>query len=96
MLRITSAKMTNWIVRRALLTFIASIAMLLPTLPVLAADKQKDEDKLANLKAPVALHFAYSNFCRVHSALRVTPAMEAGLTDHVWSISELLFLQHAV
>ena len=35
--------------------------------------------KLANLKAAVALHFAYYNFCRVHSSLRVTPAMEAGL-----------------
>jgi IS1 family transposase len=46
--------------------------------------------KLANLKAAVALHFAYYNFCRVHSSLRVTPAMEAGLSDHVWSIGELL------
>jgi transposase-like protein/IS1 family transposase len=46
--------------------------------------------KLANLKAAVALHFAYYNFCRVHSSLRVTPAMEAGLTDHIWSIAELL------
>jgi hypothetical protein len=46
--------------------------------------------KLLNLKAAVALHFAYYNFCRVHSSLRVTPAMEAALTDHVWSIGELL------
>lgn len=46
--------------------------------------------KLANLRAAVALHFAYYNFCRVHSSLRVTPAMEAGLTDHIWSIAELL------
>ncbi len=46
--------------------------------------------KLANLKAAVALHFAYYNFCRVHQTLRVTPAMEAGLTDHVWTIAELL------
>ena len=46
--------------------------------------------KLANLKAAVALHFAYYNFCRVHKSLRVTPAMEAGLTDHVWTIAELL------
>ena len=46
--------------------------------------------KLLNLKMAVALHFAYYNFCRVHSSLRVTPAMEAGLTDHVWSIAELL------
>jgi len=47
--------------------------------------------KLANLKAAVALHFAYYNFCRVHSSLRVTPAMEAGITDHVWELRELLF-----
>jgi transposase-like protein/IS1 family transposase len=46
--------------------------------------------KLANLKMAVALHFAYYNFCRVHSSLRVTPAMEAGITDHVWTITELL------
>ncbi len=46
--------------------------------------------KLANLKAACALHFAYYNFCRVHQTLRVTPAMEAGLTDHVWTIAELL------
>lgn len=46
--------------------------------------------KLDNLKAAIALHFAYYNFCRVHSSLRVTPAMEAGLTDHVWQLDELL------
>lgn len=46
--------------------------------------------KLANLKAAVALHFAYYNFCRVHSSIRVTPAMEAGITDHIWTIAELL------
>jgi hypothetical protein len=46
--------------------------------------------KLENLKAAIALHFAYYNFCRVHSSLRVTPAMEASLTDHVWTVAELL------
>jgi IS1 family transposase len=46
--------------------------------------------KLDNLKAAVALHFAYYNFCRVHASLRVTPAMESGLTDHVWTMNELL------
>jgi hypothetical protein len=46
--------------------------------------------KLANLKAAVALHFAYYNFCRIHQTLRVTPAMEVGLTDHVWELKELL------
>ena len=34
--------------------------------------------------------FAYHNFCRVHSSLRVTPAMEAGITDHVWTLAELI------
>jgi hypothetical protein len=46
--------------------------------------------KLSHVKAAVALHFAYYNFCRVHSTLRVTPAMEAGLTAHVWTVAELL------
>ncbi len=46
--------------------------------------------KLSHLRAAIASHFAYYNFCRVHSSLRVTPCMEAGLTDHVWSIAELL------
>lgn len=46
--------------------------------------------KWENLRAAVALHFAYYNLCRIHSSLRVTPAMEAGLTDHAWSLAELL------
>lgn len=46
--------------------------------------------KLENLKSAVALYFAWYNFCRVHQTLRVTPAMEAGLTDHAWSVAELL------
>jgi IS1 family transposase/transposase-like protein len=46
--------------------------------------------KWENLRAAVALHFAYYNFCRVHSSLRVTPAMESGLADHVWELRELL------
>lgn len=41
-------------------------------------------------KAAIALHFGFYNFCRVHSSLRVTPCMGAGITDHVWSIRELL------
>jgi hypothetical protein len=48
--------------------------------------------KLDNLKAAVALHFAYYNFCRVHTSLRVTPAMAAGVTDRVWELSELVDL----
>jgi len=46
--------------------------------------------KLENLKAAVALHFAHYNFVRIHSSLRVTPAMAAGVTDHLWSLSDLL------
>jgi transposase-like protein/IS1 family transposase len=46
--------------------------------------------KLSHLKAAVALHFAFYNFCRVHSSIRCTPAMESRLTDHVWSMAELL------
>ena len=40
--------------------------------------------------AALALWFAYYNFCRVHRTLKVTPAMEAGITDHVWELRELL------
>jgi len=40
----------------------------------------------------VAIHFLYYNFCRVHQSLRVTPAMESLLSDHVWSIEELIGL----
>lgn len=46
--------------------------------------------KLVNLQAAVAVFMAFYNFCRVHQTLRVTPAMEAGLTDRVWTIHELL------
>ena len=46
--------------------------------------------KLDNHKAACALHFAYYNFCRIHTSLRVTPAMEAGIADHAWSMRELL------
>jgi IS1 family transposase len=46
--------------------------------------------KLENHGHAVALYFMHYNFCRVHKTLRVTPAMEAGLTDHVWEIEELL------
>ena len=46
--------------------------------------------KLENHKAAVALHFAHYNFCRIHGTLRVTPAMEAKITDRVWTIEELL------
>src|SRR3981081_1835776 len=45
--------------------------------------------KLENHGHMVALYFMHYNFCRVHKTLRVTPAIEAGLTDHVWSLVEL-------
>jgi IS1 family transposase len=45
--------------------------------------------KVENLRHAVALHFAFYNLCRIHQTLRVTPAMEAGLTDHVWDIGEI-------
>jgi IS1 family transposase len=48
--------------------------------------------KVENHAAAVALWFAYYNFCRVHQTLRVTPAMESDLADHVWSIEELVDL----
>jgi hypothetical protein len=40
----------------------------------------------------VALHFMYYNFARVHQSLRVTPAMEAGVSDHVWTLAEIVAL----
>ena len=46
--------------------------------------------KWGNLKAALALYFAWYNFCRVHRSIRMTPAMEAGLTDHIWGIAEIL------
>lgn len=46
--------------------------------------------KIENHCHAVAIHFAHYNFCRVHQTLRVTPAMEAGLADHVWELDELI------
>src|SRR6266446_201486 len=51
--------------------------------------------KVENHAAAVALHYIYYNFCRVHQTLRVTPAMEAGITDHVWSLEEVARLLDA-
>lgn len=48
--------------------------------------------KVDNHRHSVSLHYMYYNFCRVHQTLRVTPAMEAKLTDHVWSLEELCAL----
>jgi IS1 family transposase len=48
--------------------------------------------KVDNHRHSVALHYMFYNFCRIHQTLRCTPAMEAGLTDHVWSLEELIAL----
>jgi len=46
--------------------------------------------KVENHAYAVAIHYMHYNFCRVHKTLRVTPAMEAGITDHVWNGEEML------
>jgi IS1 family transposase len=46
--------------------------------------------KWENLEAAYALWFAYYNWCRIHSSLRVTPCMEAGIESHIWTIAELI------
>ena len=48
--------------------------------------------KIENHIAAVSLYFMYYDFCRVHQTLRVTPAMEAGISNHVWSVDELVSL----
>jgi IS1 family transposase len=48
--------------------------------------------KLENLEHAVALHYMHYNFCRIHQTLRVTPAMEAGIADHVWPLDEIISL----
>jgi hypothetical protein len=48
--------------------------------------------KIENHEHAVALHYMYYNFCRIHQTLRVTPAMEAGISNHVWSLEEIVGL----
>lgn len=48
--------------------------------------------KVENLEHAVSLHFMHYNFARIHKTLRVTPAMEAGIADHVWSLEEIAAL----
>jgi hypothetical protein len=50
------------------------------------------QKKLENHEHALALYFMHYNFCRIHQTLRVTPAMEAGITDHVWSLDEVIDL----
>ena len=51
--------------------------------------------KIENHIAAVAIYFMHYNFCRIHQSLRITPAMAAGVTDHVWSIEEVCALSQA-
>ena len=48
--------------------------------------------KLENHEAAIALHYMYYNFARIHQTLRVTPAMEAGVSNHVWNLEEIVNL----
>jgi len=50
--------------------------------------------KVQNLEHAVALHFMHYNFGRIHQTLRVTPAMEAGISDHVWTVREIVALSN--
>jgi len=51
--------------------------------------------KAENLAAAVAVHFMHYNFGRIHQSVRVTPAMAAGVSDHVWEIDEIVSLLDA-
>ncbi|MGA2170194.1 MAG: hypothetical protein ABSG62_18505 [Terracidiphilus sp.] len=46
--------------------------------------------KKENLRTALALHFWFYNFARIHGTLRVTPAVESGIIDHIWTIQELI------
>jgi hypothetical protein len=46
--------------------------------------------KIENHEAAIALHYMHYNFARVHQTLRCTPAMEAGVSNHVWSLEEIV------
>jgi hypothetical protein len=46
--------------------------------------------KVENHAHSVALHYMHYNFCRIHKTLRVTPAMAPGVTDRLWSISDMV------
>ena len=48
--------------------------------------------KIENHEHSVAIHYMHYNFARIHQTLRVTPAMEAGVSDHVWSLEEIIAL----
>jgi len=48
--------------------------------------------KVDNHRHMVALHYMHYNYCRPHGTLRCTPAQEAGLCDHIWTVGELIAL----
>jgi IS1 family transposase len=48
--------------------------------------------KVENHVAAIAIHYMHYNFCRIHQTLRITPAMAAGITDHVWSLGKIISL----
>ena len=51
--------------------------------------------KIENHAHAVALHFVYYNFCRIHSKLRMTPAMAAGISTRLWEVSDIVALLDA-
>jgi hypothetical protein len=50
--------------------------------------------KIENHAAMVAIHAVHYNFARIHKTLRITPSMAAGLSDHVWSLEEIVLLDN--
>jgi len=61
----------------------------------LHSSDQRIQHKIENLGHAVALHFMFCNFGRIHKTLRVTPAMEAGIADHVWILEDIAALVKA-
>jgi 2-methylaconitate cis-trans-isomerase PrpF len=51
--------------------------------------------KVENHAAAVSLHVMYYNFARVHQTLKTTPALAAGVADHIWSVEEIVALLHS-
>jgi len=50
--------------------------------------------KIENLRCAVALHFMFYNFARIHQSLKMTPAMKAGVSNHVWDMEEIVSLSN--
>lgn len=53
------------------------------------ARETPDAERIENHCCAVALHYMHYNFGRIHKTLRVTPTMQAGISDHVWSLEEI-------